>query len=1129
MTEHQKMKFEYSVEEIMYNKNIAENVFLSQDYVDNTGQKRYTSMTILDWKDNINKLLSTNSFFYELIPKNSTHMKLFFDIDMEVTESDEEKKERLLGIFIQFLCDQILFLYEIELIRDDFIILDSSRKEKISFHIILQNKICFLNMKIMKDFIQYLNEVIKKQKDDVREAMTWKRVKKTGTGEEEKCFWDMNVYSRTQNFRLINQSKRKDGATTLKCYDKNITAKDTFIGLYEGSGDRQVINDSINVQRELKIKNKSIECITRHKMKPIPSSRSEFKLEGDTLQKKKNISFADLRKKPEYIQYLYLIPNGDEQPRTIFLHVGFAIRGAGGTMGDYYDWAKMSRKFDEGRTVKTFNTFSTTQLGLEYLRLRAKASCEEYFDSGLLRFRRYFNPDFKNLRIIEENSRYISDILLDRKEQLILLDSPLGSGKTTAIKKLIKYNNYKRVLIIAPRITFSQYIASDMETELYLNEKVDLCANKLTISMESLYKVKGKQNPQLLILDETEALLSIFDSPTLKDRRGDTYNYLVSLILSAKKVIFAGAFITQATIDFINHFKKSKICIRNIYQPIEKKAICIPTDKFILRLEDSIVRGEKNYIVYSSFTAQQSDIGMLQGSKSDHVKEVMKGALNYSKNSDGKMITDLKKQEEVWNSATLVSATPTITVGNSYDPKNADFHNIFIRASPTCIVADTFQAHFRVRKTINNQLIYSLPDKKILRLQSNAAKSGFILLDKYDIISKQRKTIHENAMYNAFWTLIKEPGIIDKNEMKSINDIMIIFNEKEEYPEMLEKILMYKLEEKLLSQAYYEPMFDYFLEKLNYKKDENDDIITKEDEKRMEDLNDNKVDKGLKYIDIEEIEEYQKDELVRLQGYKKTTYVENQQISKYIFQVYMDKQKNEEVCAFYYDQFITTHKNEKFLNGRCEMQTNLLQAIIDHKGETISNRIHKCQIIHKLDELLGLQSSYEKKILERKDIENTISYLKKNEMNIRNLFSMTMKKKEFEFKYSVEFIRSIYKSWNDCTMKAIKDVHKKVIAYEFLCLNVFINEDDVVIPPFEKMNYMKIMEVGKVERLKIDILTKKRKLEKIEEANARILSEETAAQNKRRLIIEENERKMNIEKITQNDKAKKGYQLLFKI
>ena len=53
---------------------------------------------------------------------------------------------------------------------------------------------------------------------------------------------------------------------------------------------------------------------------------------------------------------------------------------------------------------------------------------------------------------------------------------------------------------------------------------------------------------------------------------------------------------------------------------------------------------------------------------------------------DDVVIDTLKNIHKNWGEADLVLTSPSITVGNSYKPEEADFDNVFVFASPTCIM-----------------------------------------------------------------------------------------------------------------------------------------------------------------------------------------------------------------------------------------------------------------------------------------------------------------------------------------------------------------------------------------------------------------------------------------------------------
>jgi hypothetical protein len=68
---------------------------------------------------------------------------------------------------------------------------------------------------------------------------------------------------------------------------------------------------------------------------------------------------------------------------------------------------------------------------------------------------------------------------------------------------------------------------------------------------------------EYVILDEEEAILSIFSSVIIQVKQLNVFNKLKRIIGNSKKTIVAGAFITQNTIDFVESFITKTLLIRN--------------------------------------------------------------------------------------------------------------------------------------------------------------------------------------------------------------------------------------------------------------------------------------------------------------------------------------------------------------------------------------------------------------------------------------------------------------------------------------------------------------------------------------------------------------------------------------
>ena len=171
-----------------------------------------------------------------------------------------------------------------------------------------------------------------------------------------------------------------------------------------------------------------------------------------------------------------------------------------------------------GKFVGNFDKYliGKQRLKLPYLKQLAKESHPEYFDEGIIRLDSYFNSNYDGVRIIKEDTKYLSSLNKNITEKIILLRAQLGGGKTFATKKFISENNFKRILFVSLRITFSQFISTEFNTQFYLDEDVILNDDRLTISIESLHKIKFNTNYDVVIMDECEANLNAFSSSTIR-------------------------------------------------------------------------------------------------------------------------------------------------------------------------------------------------------------------------------------------------------------------------------------------------------------------------------------------------------------------------------------------------------------------------------------------------------------------------------------------------------------------------------------------------------------------------------------------------------------------------------------
>jgi hypothetical protein len=108
--------------------------------------------------------------------------------------------------FIVFLCAEISAVFGVTLDRSDFALLNSSRAAKLSYHLVIVNKIYFGCVADHKQFVIYLSNRFKNPRTEEErvemEYLTWGKMKKDNETMEKIYIFGMVSYLRDQKMRL---------------------------------------------------------------------------------------------------------------------------------------------------------------------------------------------------------------------------------------------------------------------------------------------------------------------------------------------------------------------------------------------------------------------------------------------------------------------------------------------------------------------------------------------------------------------------------------------------------------------------------------------------------------------------------------------------------------------------------------------------------------------------------------------------------------------------------------------------------------------------------------------------------------------------------------------------------------
>ena len=149
----------------------------------------------------------------------------------------------------------------------------------------------------------------------------------------------------------------------------------------------------------------------------------------------------------------------------------------------------------------------------------------------------------------------------------IAVQSPLGSGKTYQIKKLIeKCGNNKTILLVVGRCSlgmeFTYKVFKDLGFEYYKDvEDIKNC-QRLVIQVDSIFKMYDKSSPALnifdwIIVDEAELIADRLCEVDDKNRQ-DIFYYFNWCIKNCKKVILSDGQLSQNVIDIFSEVRNEK-------------------------------------------------------------------------------------------------------------------------------------------------------------------------------------------------------------------------------------------------------------------------------------------------------------------------------------------------------------------------------------------------------------------------------------------------------------------------------------------------------------------------------------------------------------------------------------------
>lgn len=1031
--------------------NVGENIIFALDHITRSKQstKRFAFIPIND-KD-VEELTQQNNHMYEILPPDMP-VKLYFDLEMVRDNFTQDEMNHCCEEFIYFMACEIQKVFGITLTmkNNDIVIQDSCRKNKLSFHIIINQQLFFSSVSDVKLFIQYLRLRFENPETEDERQTVELLTYSTDKGERRFIF-DCVPYSSYQNFRFMGQSKIGSEHVLIN-HTPYWMGIDTFVRLYSPPNSKEMVQRS-HLETLLK-KYAQTQAITKKIEKQregmhhcANSNQGVFNTIGETLQDKQGIPTENLIKLPMWKRCLYLIPN-TVQDQIVYRNVAMAVKGAGGDLETFLDWAKISNKYTGANWARSNWAKLNTQERNErcyatpFLRSLAIQCKPEYFRGADTTLDRYFELNTDGVHVIKETSKFVSqegtsnadDIFHPAKH--LILHAYLGRGKTTAIKRLL--NNYTSYLFLSSRQTFATFVASEFDDSCcYLDCNVaEYNHPRFIISIESLHKIK-KKDYDIVCLDESESLLAQFSSTTMQGNQLETWNILSEIIKNAKKVVYADAFLTTRTIDVVRHFANQTndqiTLIQNETSPVERKVKEIIPDVFCQTLLDKVKNNKKIYACYSSANKLVKDVNRLKGAamENEQVEKKMNDALIYHSKVDDSTFESLKTINQSWHSSSMVITSPSNTVGCSYSPDEPpDFHEIMVNAFPTCTVRDSFQTFARVRHLKDNQMTFCFPTAQQLNFCKRRFNLQFDLFDEYEKYCIDKKDTMSAIIYKLIDVRKQQD---ETDSCSNLRAILKTHQEHTETPEVLRRLYYFNLYEETVSAIHYVKMFKCFLRKCGYVQE---DVGKK---KELSDMKENELDGSLAMLIFKE-ERYEnvhvfkndneRDFVAQAIRAKRATAIQKLQMRKYWFDklVSTTAYTEEERSLLFHRVYQTTH-GEKYIKNLRMFHDDKVHRVMerDYLESFELNNMHGSQlaIIKDINQILGLiiHPVVEKQIISREQIDNLLPYLQKNKKLIYTTFKLRNRLKDQELinaRTAGFIIKAIYSEWCGASFSSFK-------------------------------------------------------------------------------------------------------------
>jgi Origin of replication binding protein len=293
----------------------------------------------------------------------------------------------------------------------------------------------------------------------------------------------------------------------------------------------------------------------------------------------------------------------------------------------------------------------------------------------------------------------------------VCIQAGMKMGKTKKLKEFLATHFTDGVVknnirFISFRQTFSSNVKEnfpDFTTYSEIKGPITLAHSRVIVQVESLHRLEiGTEPPDLVILDECEAIWEQFESGLLKSQ-GEAFAKFAYMLKFARCCIFMDAYLSTRTWNLIERMRgcDGLHFHRNMHQNAHADTYKLTGDrtKFLSMLHASVQSGEKIAIMTNSMGEGKAlQASVLRWDANCRVKFYSSETLNSEKREH------FGDVNEYWSKYDVLIYTPTITAGVSFERRH--FDRVFCTfMDQSCPVETCVQMIGRIRDVKTKQYV----------------------------------------------------------------------------------------------------------------------------------------------------------------------------------------------------------------------------------------------------------------------------------------------------------------------------------------------------------------------------------------------------------------------------------------